>query len=217
MSLKHFLCFLFLFWLLISVGGTFKGPTYGLKPEYPENRLREYMPGGSEIEFTEIDSFQPTFKWESFPRSQDIKEDNQYIFYMIKDVTYDLKIWNSTNEFPDSLIYSRQGLPEPFHKIEQLLEPCTKYFWTIRARFKINGETRVTEWGISERPRGWTVRRSSIIPNPNLYRFKTPCIKTFVDKKQDESDKSRIPLSSAIENFSVDPNRQFLYLELTLI
>lgn len=74
MNLKHFIGFLFFFWLLISVGCTFKGATYGLKPEYPENRLREYLHGGSEIVFTEVDSLQPTFRWESFPRSHDIKK-----------------------------------------------------------------------------------------------------------------------------------------------
>ncbi|MCX7771199.1 MAG: hypothetical protein N2202_09015, partial [Proteobacteria bacterium] len=136
-----------------------------------------------EIVFTEVDSLQPTFKWASFPKSRDIERDEQGFLIKIRDVTYDLKIWKSENEFPGYLIYSRQSLPEPFHKIEQLLEPCAKYFWTVRARFKIDGETRVTEWGISAIPGGLMVRKSHEIPNPNLYRFKTPCIKTPIGEK----------------------------------
>lgn len=174
--------------ILILAGCTYKGPTYGLNPEYPENRYRQFCAPYSctipEIVFTEVDSLQPTFKWESFPRLRSIEKDEQGFLSKIKDVTYDLKIWKAENEFPSFLIYSRQALPEPSHRIEQPLEPCAKYFWSVRARFKIDGETRVTEWGISQIPEPLTIRRSPIIPNPNLYRFKTPCIKTSTDENK---------------------------------
>lgn len=187
MSLRHCVWVFCFSWLLVGVGCTFKVPTYGLRPVYPENRNRGGLFDGYESVFLKVDSLQPTLRWEPFPRSHDIRRDHQNLLSRIRDVTYDLKIWNSTYEFPDRVIYTRQGLLEPFHKIEQPLEPCAKYFWTVRARFKIDGETRVTEWGISEVPRGQEVRKSSIIPNPNLYRFRTPCLKTSTDKKQTES------------------------------
>ncbi|MCX7914624.1 MAG: hypothetical protein N2511_08595, partial [Thermodesulfovibrionales bacterium] len=133
MNSKHLTKLLISLLILIATGCTFKAPTYGLRPEYPENRYR------SEIVFTEVDSLQPTFKWASFPKSRDLGRDEQGFLIKIRDVTYDLKIWKAENEFPGYLIYSRQSLPEPFHKIEQLLEPCAKYFWTVRARFKIDG------------------------------------------------------------------------------
>lgn len=187
MNLRHFIGLLFFLLLLIVAGCTFKASTYGLRPEYPENRFcGPYKCATPEIVFTEVDSLQPTLKWEAFPRPHDAKEDKHGMLSRINDVTYDLKIWSSENEFP-ALIYSRQGLPEPFHKIEHPLKACAKYFWSIRASFKIDKETRVTEWGISTIPAGWAVRRSSTVPNPNLYRFKTPC--TSIDEKQTELDK----------------------------
>jgi hypothetical protein len=162
-----------------------KAPVFGLKPEYPENRIDK-----NEILFVEVDYLHPTLRWESFPRPQDLIEDKEEMLYLMRNVTYDLKIWSAEGDYPYAIIYSKQGLREPYYKLEQLLEPCSKYFWTIRARFEIESKVRVTEWGISKRGNPPMIyhhmdidinsslafgRRSPIIPNPALYRFKTPC------------------------------------------
>jgi len=152
--------FSFVVFMLFTACAT-KAPVFGLMPEYPENRTRR-----DRIVFVEVDSVQPTFQWDSFTDSK---------------VTYDFKVWGSKNDYPEAVIYSRQGLSEPYHKIELPLEPCTKYFWTLRARFELNGQPRATEWGISAIPAASA--RSPVIPNPNLYRFKTPCPKTSTDKR----------------------------------
>jgi hypothetical protein len=167
-----------------------KAPVSGLRPEYPENYA-----DGTEIMFVEVDSLRPTLRWESFPRPQDLREDKEGMLYLIKNVTYDLKIWSAEGDYPYDIICSKQGLREPYYMLEEALEPCCKYFWTIRARFKIGGKLRVTEWGISQRGYShwgllreinrhrdiginWSLaifRRSPIVPNLQLYRFKTPC------------------------------------------
>jgi len=152
----------------------------GLKAIYPE--VVKSHSGGA---FFEVDSLQPTFRWESFPRAQDLRKDQNGLVGRIRNVTYELRIWQAQagkpakpmyyhHRFPEPLpIYSRQRIPEPLHKIEEPLEPSTNYIWSVRARFEVDGGTRVTEWaGI------WldqAARRSSVVPShPLYYRFKTP-------------------------------------------
>jgi hypothetical protein len=48
----------------------------------------------------------------------------------------------------------------------------------VRARFQINEEPRVTEWGMYEKMLPWqeALRRQfgDMLPNPLYFRFKTP-------------------------------------------
>ena len=185
MRLKFVLIFAL---LLLATSCSMKAPVFGLKPEYPENRIDT-----DEILFVKVDSLQPTLRWESFPRPQDSIENKEEMIYLMRNVTYDLKIWSAEGDCPYAIIYSKQGLREPYYKLEEPLEPCSKYLWTIRARFEIDGKVRVTEWGISQRGVSHQIyhhmdkginsstalgRRSPIVPNPALYRFKTICPKS---------------------------------------
>jgi hypothetical protein len=159
---------------LASCSPTFA--TFGLKPLYPENKVH-----------ASVDSLQPVLRWEPFP-SEGMRATAEQIS-KIRDITYDLNIWLSENDYPFSLIYTRRGLPEPRHKVEESLLPCAKYFWTVRARFLIDGKERVSEWGISATLLFWQdpsksdgitvvsdefLRRFPVVPHPNLYRFETP-------------------------------------------
>lgn len=172
---------------LFATSCSMKAPVFGLKPEYPENRIDT-----DNIVFVKVDFLQPTLRWESFPRPQDLIEDKEGMLYLMSNVTYDLNIWRAEGDYPYAKIYSKQGLREPYYQLEEPLEPCSKYFWTIRARFEIDSKVRVTEWGISKRGGPPMIyhhmdiginsplalgRRSPIVPNPALYRFKTPCPK----------------------------------------
>jgi len=179
-------CVLIFVVLLLATSCSMKGPVFGLKPEYPENRIDT-----DEIMFVEVDSLQPTLQWESFPRPQDLIEEKEGRLYLIRNVTYDLKIWSAEGDYLNAIIYSKKGLSEPYYKLEEPLEPCSNYFWTVRARFEIDGKLRITEWGISQRGGAHQIyhhigikspptlgRRSPIVPNPNFYRFKTSCPKS---------------------------------------
>lgn len=163
-------------------------PTFGLKPIYPENICSRR---DCEIFFTEVDSLRPVLRWEAFPSEGIRRSSEAEAINKISHITYDINVWLSENDYPSSLIYSRRGLPEPQHEMEELLLPCAKYFWTVRARFLVDGKERVSEWGISAWPWFWQepkayghikadtgneiVRRSPIVPHPNSYRFMGPC------------------------------------------
>ncbi|MBI3356210.1 MAG: hypothetical protein HY038_05470 [Nitrospirae bacterium] len=55
-------------------------------------------------------------------------------------------IWRAAEHNLGNLVYSRERLTESSHSVEIQLDPMTRYFWTVRARFSANGRTKVTEW-----------------------------------------------------------------------
>jgi len=119
----------------------------------------------------EVDSLQPTLRWEAFPRTEDLKVDKAGRLAAVRNPTYELRIWRAEHDFPAELVYARSGLTEPVHTVETPFAPDTLYLWTIRARFELNGEPRVTEWATLSGP--WYGRRTEI-PHRDYYRFTTP-------------------------------------------
>jgi len=143
---------------------------FGLHPEYPELRwdqvevaclsCEEIARTASSRAFTEIDTLRPEFRWQPLvgvKQSADDKAPKK-----IQDVKYEIRLFTAQRrkffvnlmtdyvrigpELVSGPIYSRSGLVNPRHRIEQSLAPCTKYFWTVRAGFRVDGQTRVTEW-----------------------------------------------------------------------
>jgi len=149
--------------LLVGCGK--EASVYGLKPDYPIAR-HNYI--DADIAFVTVDSLRPALRWEAFPRSQDSE-----LAGRATNVTYELQVWKiGESDQGAELVYERTALPNPFHAIERSLSPSTKYLWSIRARFELDGQTRLTEWG---RPsQSFFFRRLNVIPNLYLYRFETP-------------------------------------------
>ena len=131
----------------------------GLHPKYPPLEKKAFA---THCEFVEVESLQPTFQWQPFPRPADDFADR------IQDVTYELRIWTTTQGPSGKLRYSRDGLKLPSHKLEKPLEPSIQYLWSVRARFTIDGNSRVTEWGLAGLP-----LRNESVPNLSCFRFKT--------------------------------------------
>ncbi len=167
--------------LLLLVGACTPGAVIGLRPDYPP-----VGPWGlSGYDFVAVESLQPTFRWEAFPRERDGAADPKGLLGGLTTVTYDLEIWLATPYLkglrntlywrPTERVYAQRGLPENSHRIEQPLVVATRYFWTVRARFEINGEPRVTEWGRYELGYGQVQQEfGELRPHPLYYRFRTP-------------------------------------------
>lgn len=125
-------------------------PYYVLSAYYPEPTYRfgdirelfsdkyEIILAGSPHQFTLIKEQQPFLKWESFPWTYDQISKKEFT-----DIVYDLKIY----KYRGSLVYTRKGLKHNSHQVEDLLHLNTKYLWTVRARFNLDGKPRATEWG----------------------------------------------------------------------
>jgi hypothetical protein len=154
-------------------------PHYVLQPLYPQLDTCFFCEGFFDrhphraignLEFVTINTVRPTFRWEKFPRPEDTDAiDGNGL--RITDVSYEVRIFDSAIPsgtdillVPGQLVYSSRNILENFHKIRRSLEPCKDYFWTVRARFKLDGRIRVTEWSgafdvsaWNEKP--WNLRR----------------------------------------------------------
>ena len=160
-------------------------PYYVLAPEYP---LVEYSsaPFGDtgasypNVEPAAVASMPPTFRWERFPRPWD-SEGPDGTRRAITKVRYELKVFDVLEDEswprPGQEVYRAIDLPQAEHRISVELEPCTRYFWTVRARFELDGLTRVTEWagayraalGPEQKP--WNLRRGATGPKPSWFYF----------------------------------------------
>lgn len=153
-----------------SAGGVMSS-AFGLAPITPP--ARGTLTGdkfiGAKFEWYAVDGLRPRFKWEAFPRSTDVavapEEMNR-----VRNVRYDLLVAKEENMAPGEIIYQQQGLQSPDHVINLSLRPDSRYFWTVRARFDLDGRSRVTEWGSTH----FAVRERITAPSRYSYRFRTP-------------------------------------------
>ena len=120
---------------------------------------REYSPTVfSDLErrnwnrFPVIATRTPTLEWEAFPRVIDQHARYAPLLSKVSNIRYDLRIWKVVSDIPPQLVYERKALTVPTHTLDQPLESGTRYFWSIRARFEINGKTRATRWGCYRTP-----------------------------------------------------------------
>ena len=152
---------------VVLAGCTRPTPVYGLRPLDPPARAEL---NSQKVVFVRVSSLTPTLRWEAFPTEDDRKADHEALLGRIRNVTYELKVYSVENEFPTGPIYARRGLLEPSHKLETRLKPSTNYFWTVRARFELDGHTLVTPWGRIDRP--WST--DLLVPSPFYYGVETP-------------------------------------------
>ena len=132
----------------------------GLRAVYPPVEKKTFAVS---TEFVEVDSLEPTFQWQPFPQPEDDLANR------VQDVTYEIRIWAATSGPAGKLIYSHDGIQQPSHKLEKPLAPSTRYLWSIRAHFVIEGNSRVSEWGMAGIP-----FRNESVPNLSCFRFITP-------------------------------------------
>jgi hypothetical protein len=77
-------------------------------------------------------------RWEAFPT----EDTDGAVARRVTDVTYDLLIYDDE----ERVDYVRNGLPAAEHAVEKTLEAGKTYAWSVRARFRIDGQERRTQW-----------------------------------------------------------------------
>lgn len=152
-----------------SAGGALS-TAFGLAPISPPTRgqLSGESVLGDLFEWTAVDTLRPTLQWQAFPRAGDVAVAPAEMA-RVREVGYDLVIAQEMNQAPERIVYRRQALPAPEHRLETALQPGTRYFWTIRSRFRLDGRTRLTEWGSTRALGGDSV----VAPSAFAYRFRT--------------------------------------------
>jgi hypothetical protein len=113
------------------------------------------------------DDLSPLLSWQGFPRESDISMAPQDM-KRVKNVRYELVVGTGGNGETPDVFYHVEGLTETSHRIPMRLEPDTRYFWSVRARFDLNGRMRVTDWA-TYCPFG-----RQLIVGGSIYRFYTP-------------------------------------------
>jgi len=162
-----------------------KAPVSGFAPVYPEQTFSLMHLRANSTDFLDwgkVDSLQPTLRWQPFPGTDQLgwgvpaKPFVSVDPKSVSEVRYDLKIWIVENHAPGEVAYVRERLPEPSHRLESPLQPGTEYYWSVRARFSVDGKPRVTEWSLTTvhgRERQEALH-SGVIPPLSYYRFETP-------------------------------------------
>lgn len=153
-----------------SAGGALSS-AFGLAPIFPPTRgaLTGDRFIGARFEWFAVDGLRPRFKWESFPRPGDVAAAPEDMG-RIRNVKYELMVAREENMAPGEIVYRQEGLPLPEHAINLSLGPDSRYFWTVRARFELDGRSRVTEWGSTH----FAAREKITAPSQYSYRFRTP-------------------------------------------
>jgi len=142
----------------------------GLQAEYPARAGDFFDPL-----WATVDSPRPTFRWQAFPRDVDRAADPASMA-RVTGVTYDLLIAEEDSGGAGAVIYRRSALPSNAHELETALAPGRRYFWTVRARFDLDGRAFVTEWaerGSLPVTMPTRARQSHVVPSHLGYPFKT--------------------------------------------
>lgn len=115
------------------------------------------------------DGLSPLLSWESFPRESDVSvapDDMK----RVRHVRYDLLVATGGNGETPTALYRADGLKETSLRLPMKLKPDTRYFWSVRARFELDGRTRVTEWATS------CPFENQLVVDGKIYRFYTPAV-----------------------------------------
>lgn len=66
-----------------------------------------------------------------------------------REVSYELRVYRAVDgnsKVPGRLVYVRDSLLAPEHELEDDLEPCGDYFWTVRAHFILDQRSRTVKF-----------------------------------------------------------------------
>jgi hypothetical protein len=113
------------------------------------------------------DDLAPLLSWKSFPRESDVSVVPEEM-KRVKNVRYELLVGSGGNGETPDVFYHAEGLAETSHRVPLRLEPNTRYFWSVRARFVLDGRMRVTDWA-TYCPFG-----RQLVVGSGIYRFYTP-------------------------------------------
>ncbi len=115
----------------------------------PQNGLRAEGGRGE----TRVSSADRMLRWEAFPRERDASVFGKDQQRRIANVRYELRVWRNparghahatggTIEEPLTLT----GLRSPEWRVPLEFEAGVEHRWAARARFELDGRTRVTQW-----------------------------------------------------------------------
>lgn len=116
----------------------------GLAPIYPTLSIPSFSDSWVD-KSTTINNLQPRLQWQAFPRPSDIANAPNDM-NRIRNVSYDLRVKKMVKHESIDVIYEVDRLPNNEYQIKEPLDAGSWYFWTVRARFELDGREWVTPW-----------------------------------------------------------------------
>ena len=141
--------------LMTTTSPSLKWKGYLLKAIAPTNRLciSCKFVTAKNYGFRNVKDLNPTFEWQNFVElyGKDPLDSNREL--SPDDISYDLRLYHA-QRIPISqktlgtgtLAREYRNLPTNSFTVDDPLEHCTAYTWTVRARFNLAGKTYVTHW-----------------------------------------------------------------------
>jgi len=118
----------------------------GIVPIAPPGAAARVVPGVQVP--VKVDSVSPLLAW-SAPLASSL-DAGPPAGAAAEDLHYDLRIFEEYDWGRGDLVYERAGLRGNEHRIESELKPATMYFWTVRARYAVDGQRRATRWSATD-------------------------------------------------------------------
>lgn len=122
---------------------------------------------------TRIETAQPEFSWT--PLEDLLSAPGQpELTSLLSHLTYEFRLYTAAEIglglIPGQLLLERTDLTQPKLQLPSPLESCHTYFWTVRARFRLDGFPRITEWMSMHNASGgivgpWRFRRGERVWN----------------------------------------------------
>lgn len=151
-----------------------------ISPQYPPIDVNDLFG------FSRVESLRPTLRWEDYFAYPELAANQPGS----SQRSYELRLVEAVPQtFPGVTIFApganlelRRGLTQPHFTPEKPLRACTKYFWTVRARWVQGGMDRSSEWagrytsfpGSYRRALPFAEAFGSVYRTP-LLGFETPC------------------------------------------
>lgn len=142
--------------------------------------LKDYSTITLKLHFTDIDST-PTFSWKeiNIPGAEDISYDfrinagREKILQARKShVPFSDEVIPVTRYIKESdFIYRKNDLKTTSHKPDIELNPCSWYYWSVKANYNLNGYPRSTRWS-SYSGSSFPIRTSADENNPDCWDSK---------------------------------------------
>jgi len=148
-------------WILLYRGETAAGtdtkrnrtPDYMLRPLSPVRisiRVFKTPKIAGSLDPVNVGSTTPLLAWEKLPSTVQA-ELFEGASPRARNIRYDVQVFDAGPLLPGSIAARRvvrryTDLTVPEVRAEEALTPCAYYFWTVRARFELDGRQRSTEW-----------------------------------------------------------------------
>jgi hypothetical protein len=92
-----------------------------------------------------VDTLSPTLEWSAMPDAPSLRPPAT-----ATDIRYDLRVWKMVDDRAEDLVVERFGLAQTRHVFDAPLAGSSRFAWTVRMRYVVDGRVRATPWSAAD-------------------------------------------------------------------